>query len=298
MDTFSRGLDEEFVKALNHEYEKDGSWWKGFVDDTQLFIALRHNRVNVYYRGCSLLDLEWEKNKDIIGRVHYKYLLRPRLKNRNDDEYVNVRDGRVCFPVKIKDLFVENLTGIQALKQATEPYAKQEKIGVHHVVLSNCVLDVEIAFGGRSRKRIDFSVLQKAEKSVNIVFFEAKHFDSRELRARIEPKVIGQIGDYADLLRRNRKAIIDSYRRVCCNLWNLNGIDKRHPERHELLREVVDGSRQLRIDEEPRLAVFGFDEDQRVGKKWRYHREKLKSRLKSKVYFRGSVSRGWPSLLK
>ena len=42
MDTFSRGLEEGFVEALNHEYERDGSWWKGFVDDKELFLAMRY----------------------------------------------------------------------------------------------------------------------------------------------------------------------------------------------------------------------------------------------------------------
>lgn len=45
--TFSRGLDDDFVEALNHEYERGGSWWKGFVDDKELFLAIRRNCVNV-----------------------------------------------------------------------------------------------------------------------------------------------------------------------------------------------------------------------------------------------------------
>ena len=296
MNTFSRGLEEDFVEALNREYEKDGSWWKGFVDDKELFLAIRDNCVNIYYRGCSLLKLEW-KNGVIIGRIHYKYLLRPRLTIGH--EYIDVRDGRVDFPVKAKDFFTEDLTDIDGLKRAAKPYAELEKIGVHNIVLLNWnILDVEIAFGERkgeganpSAPRADFSILRKTEKGANIVFFEAKHFGKSKgtLRAKgdTKPKVICQIERYAGLLRRNRKAIIDSYRRVCCNLLNLNGIDKRNPERHKLLHGVVDGSRQLHIDEEPELVVFGFDADQRDGENWRCHREKLKSQLESKVYFVG-----------
>lgn len=293
MSVLNRGLDDDFVEALNREYERGGSWWKGFVDDKELFLAIRRNYVNVYYRGCSLLKLKW--NGAILGETHYKYLLRPKLTNGHG-AYLDVRDGRVDFPVKkVGDFFVEDLIGINDLKQAAKPYAETEKIGVHEIVSRNWnVLDVEIAFGesaNLSAPRADFAVLRKTEKGENIVFFEAKHFGKSKgaLRAEgdAEPKVIGQIGRYADLLRRNRKTIIDSYRRVCCNLWNMSGVNERNPERHKLLHGIVDGSIQLHVDEEPELVVFGFDADQRDGKNWGAHREKLKSQLGSRVHFVG-----------
>ena len=281
MDTFSRGLEEGFVEALNREYDKDGSWWKGFVDDKDLFLAIRDNYVNVYYRGCSLLKLTWQSGS-IIGEIHYKYLLRPKLTGH---EYIDVRDGKVS--AKVRRFFVEDLTDIEGLKRAAKLYTELEKIGVHDIVLSNFnVLDVEIAFGG-SRKRIDFSILRKMGNDVNIVFFEAKHFGKSKgtLRAtgNAKPEVIHQIERYTDLLRKNRDAIIGSYRRVCCNLLKLNGVDKRNPECHKMLDGVVDGSRQLDIDAEPQLVVFGFYNDQKMGKIWHPHREKLKSQLGERV---------------
>ena len=285
MDAFNRGLEKEFVDALNHEYERDGSWWKGFVDDRELFLAVRDNYLNIYYRGCSLLKLAW-KNRAILGEIHYKYLLRPKLTIGR--EYVDVKDGKV--PVKeAKDFFINDLIDIDGLKQAAKPYAELEKIGVHDIVLSNNVLDVEIAFGG-SGKRIDFSILRKTGNGGSITFFEAKHFSNQALRARdAKPDVVDQIEHYTHLLRRNREALIGSYRRVCCNLWNLNGVRERNPERHEMLCGVVDGSRQLDIDVEPQLVVFGFDNDQKMGKSWYPHREKIKSQLGSnKVHFVGN----------
>ena len=298
MDTFSRGLEEGFVEALNREYEKDGSWWKGFVDDKELFLAIRDNYVNVYYHGCSILKLAWQ-NGVILGEIHYKYLLRPKLTIGH--EYIDVRDGKIDFPGKVNNFFIEDLIDIDNLKRAAKPYAGSEKIGVHDIVLSNYnVLDVEIAFGRSEREgasRIDLSILERIGEKINIVFFEAKHFDSKELRVMgdAKPKVIHQIERYADFLRKNRDTIIDSYRRVCCNLRNLNGIDKRNPERHEILDGVVDGSILLHIDEEPELVIFGFDADQRGGKSWHPHREKIKSQLGSKVHFVGSVKR-WSGL--
>ena len=91
MSTFNRGLDDAFVEALNQEYDK-GGWWRRFVYDQDVFLAIRENYMNAYYRGCSLLKIEF-KDRAIVGKIHYKYLLRPSTPN----EYVKVEDGRASL---------------------------------------------------------------------------------------------------------------------------------------------------------------------------------------------------------
>ena len=54
--SFNRGLKDEFVEALNREYEKDGGWWKKIVDDPELFIGIREDYLNIYFHGSSLLS--------------------------------------------------------------------------------------------------------------------------------------------------------------------------------------------------------------------------------------------------
>ena len=87
--TFSRGLQVEFVEALNELYDQPGSWWRRLVDDQGLFLAVRDNYVNVYWLGCSLLRLKPQEG-GVFGEVHYKYLLRPRL---TTSEYIKIVDG-------------------------------------------------------------------------------------------------------------------------------------------------------------------------------------------------------------
>ena len=80
LNPFRRGLCQDFVNRLNEMYKESGSWWRKFVDDQELFLAIRDDIVNVHFRGNSLLKLRWEKG-DIIGEIHYKYLLKPRTKS-------------------------------------------------------------------------------------------------------------------------------------------------------------------------------------------------------------------------
>ena len=292
--TFSRGLQVEFVEALNELYDQPDSWWRSLVDDRGLFLAVRDNYVNVYWLGCSLLRLKPQAG-GVFGEVHYKYLLRPRL---TTSEYIKVVDGRPEPLPTVEEVFTQSLAEIDALKTAAGPYAGAEKAGVHDVVLSNWnVVDIEIAFATGSNDetessapRVDFAALQRRNHHVEIVFFEAKDFTNRELRRRGDaaPEVIGQIETYSRLLCDRHHEIVDSYRRVCGNLLRLRGLDERHAERHEMLKGIADGSTPLKVNVEPRLVVFGFDADQRDGKNWRTHRDKLMDQLGDRVIFRGS----------
>ena len=65
------------------------------------------------------------------------------------------------------------------------------------------------------------------------------------------------------------------------------GGSQRHPDRHAMLEGIEDGSRTLLVDENPVLIVFGFDEDQKNGDKWRPHRKKLKTLLDGRVHLKG-----------
>ena len=293
MSTFDRGLDCEFIDALNREYRKDG-WWRSLVDDPELFIAIRKNYLNVYYRGCSLVKLDW-KSGEIIGEVHYKYLLRP----FTPKEYVNIRNGNITLDSR-ESLFVGSLRDIEDIKKAAAPYAGQEKIGVHNILAANPnVIDVEIAFGSSEdnplASRIDFAALQPLDDNngVKLVFFEAKHFDNREaLRAsdELKPNVVKQIERYSSLIIERWDDIIRSYCQVCSNLTNLQGMTERYPK--SLLKRVIDAPTKMAIDEIPVLIVFGFDSDQRDGKNWGYHRDKLKAHLgKNKVQFKGDADK-------
>ena len=293
--TFRRGIERGFVEALNALYDQPESWWRKLVDDKELFLAIREDSVNVYHRGCSLLRLRPQaEGVGVVGKIHYKYLLRPHL---TASEYVEVVEGTVSLP-KVEEAFTKSISETEALKKASEPYAGPEQAGVHDVVLANWnIVDVEIAFptdsadeSKSSAPRVDFAALREGDRDIELVFFEAKHFTNSELRKRGDdaPDVIGQIEKYSDLLREQHDQIADTYLRVCCNLLNLRGFDERHPQRHELLKSIVNGSKPLKVNTEPRLVVFGFDADQRAGKKWKRHRDKLKNRLGKRVLCRGS----------
>ena len=225
-------------------------------------------------------------------KTHYKYLLKPSL---TGSDYIKIVDGQPESQ-QLEDMFTKNLADTDDLKKAAKRYAGDEKTGVHNIVLANSnVVDLEIAISSdeedKSAPRIDFAALKKTDRGYEIVFFEAKDFSNGDLRASggADPKVIGQIERYKNLLDNNCDAISKRYRRVCRNLFDLRGLAERHPDRHEILKGIADGSTPLTVNDAPRLIVFGFDEAQRVGKDWKYHLDKLKDKLgKDRVLLRGN----------
>ena len=295
--TFDRGLDDDFVDALNREYGK-GGWWRTMVDDKDLFVAIRDNKVNAYYRGCSLAEVRMESGA-VVGRTHYKYLLRPSV---DDDPYVRFEDAAYVWRDDPRGLFVESPAKVEALKGAAKPHAEPEDIGVYEIIKSNPnVLDVEIGFGLRGTPesdpyapRVDFATLWPSDGGGRVIFYEAKRFANRkDLRARKDrtPSAVSQIRKYEGLLEANRAKVAQRYERVCRNLMALHGMSERHPDRHEMLRSIA--GKPLAIDELPRLVVFGFDNDQRSGQAWVPHRKRLIDMLDRKRVLLRGASKGF-----
>ena len=282
-DAFKRGLSPEFVDALNEKYEDTGGWWRNLVDDKDTFVAIRDNYLNVYYRGNSLLKLDWnQRDKSMTGQVHYKYLLRPSI---GGSEYVKVNEkGGVTMPDE--PMFSTEIGAVLALKKASQVYAGDEKDGVHRIALNkkHNVVDVEVAFRV-SGLRVDLAALQETGDIPKLVFYEAKHFSNKELRAEEgrEPKVVGQLRRYSGLLNESKDLLEASYQQVCNNLRTLHGIEGTHPKRNAVFDRVFERGR-LCVSTEPRLVVFGFDQDQRNGA-WKRHCERLKEQ--------GCRIRGW-----
>jgi hypothetical protein len=291
MTKFRKGLSEKFVAALNTEYDQ-GNWWRSIMSDRDLYLGIRDDSLNVYYKGNSLLRLRLA-GEVLQAEVHYKYLLHPEAK----PTYIEFTGGRRAGRLG-DDLFL-NALDPAFLKLASTWYAREEKQAVHEILRSNPnIVDVEIALAGgregsdrQSAKRIDFAAIQPRDNGLQLVFFEAKHFANLELRASGEaiPSVIRQIRGYEKLLSDHQADIEKTYRIVCENLCKLHGVRE---EVKALAERVVSGT-PFSVNLLPRLVIFGFDDDQKNGKVWSVHRAKLEDGTNGlgagRVLLRGSA---------
>ena len=280
-ETFNRGLNDDFITLLNAEYEK-GTWWRNLVDDAETFVAIREDYLNVYYRGCSLLKLDYDK-QGLFGHTDYKYLVPPGeqpklVKSRP----IKVVDGKPANDeLDLVDALSDTPDQLRHLKNMATRYVKAEKSGVHdliHGARKALALDIEIAFPGAG-SQIDLAALHESDNLIFIRFYEAKHFSRgrKAIRAAAErkPTVLLQMDNYGKQLTERTVQIRKSYRTVCHNLSQIRGLDKRHPERHSILQRIVDEPAQPHIDIEPCLLIVDFNEEQRNDPIWKRHEEKL-----------------------
>lgn len=255
MSKVNRSICTDFVAALNHEY-KSGSWWKKLIDDSSLFLGIRDEYVDVYFKGGRVLSLEYV-NGELLGSTHFKYLVNLSRADTTN-EYVKFKNGSFDW-VGLKYPYrniAENLAGI---KKSMEPYQGEEKKGVHRIIMHNTnVVDTEIQFPGENR-RVDFAALQKADNRIRLIFFEAKSYSNSEIRHPVKrPKVLDQIQAYERIIMKRRNEIADSYRQVAENITCLMGWNKR---RSDTFADAA--ANGLEVDPEVRLVIFNFKEPQK-----------------------------------
>ncbi|MGD0218246.1 MAG: hypothetical protein ABSC45_12165 [Desulfobaccales bacterium] len=304
MAKFQKGLNDEFIRLLNEAYNK-GGWWRDLLNDSDLHIGIRNNYLNVYYQGNSLVLIRYD-SKGLLGHTHYKYLLHPR-KNRKP---IISAEGNI---ENLKGVFIDHLDkeNLELMKKASSVYAGEEKKGIQWILKSNPnIIDMEIALtqeaekqeaegieefeesGGPAAQRLDFAALQKITNGVELVFFEAKTFSNKELRAKEEkePKVVKQIKKYQKLIEKYLVTgdIVESYRRVCENFVDLLGIPD---EKKKIAQKVVQEGVSFNISTRPRLVIFGFDKDQKIGDVFKVHQKKLEQKEmlgKNRILLKGS----------
>jgi hypothetical protein len=280
MTTFRRGLSDPFVTALNVHYRSRG-WLAAAFDDDELFVALRDEYLNVYYQGQSLARVTLQGGA-LVAETHYKYLLRDDVQ----PEYVRLTGGAFAPPAAP---VLHSVADWSALKRAARAWVGEEKRGVERILRANPnVLDVEVAISDDSRAdRIDLLALRDEGAGAELVFVEAKTFANPELRAapgRPVP-VLEQIGRYTTLLVKYEADLRRSYLRVSENLLALDGaaLARRHPA----ARTALTAGSALRVSSEPRLAIYGFDQDQKDGAVWAGHRVRLEQVLGKRLLLRG-----------
>ncbi|MGF6599670.1 hypothetical protein P3T23_004398 [Paraburkholderia sp. GAS448] len=293
---FRRAMSPQLKAALTSDNVP--AWWRAMVSDPELFVAPRDGYLNVYYKGNSLVRLIASSDGQLVGEVHYKYLLRPELANAY---WKMTHDGKLgngdVSNLRLSDFF-HDLNDLASLKRASKNFSGVEKSGIAKILARNPnVIDLEVAFGtppdGGEEKskipRIDLIAAHRHEDGVALAFYEAKDYGNVELRSS-EPKdvpVLNQMRKYEEEISRRRVEIAEAYRNHCQDLLEIlpvsntshKGGGDSFSARRELLEFVAYHPEKLYIALQPRLLVFGFDQAQKTHAGWKIHLERLEGGL-------------------
>jgi len=299
MSAFKRGLSDTFINRLTEEANKN-SWWTDVLNDRQLFIAVRNQYLNVYWRGQSLFKVVSQQS-GLKATMHPKFLIDPELHREVSLVNKKFEVGKLVENGIIREY--EGPETLEKMKRAARLFCGPEDTGCHEIILHNShLIDREIGFsdivtapGGGSDKEtnlIDLLTLELEGEAVKLVFWEAKHFSNPELRplGPIVP-VCEQIKRYKQCVNRHREEIEACCRRVAQNLVELGKMGWKR-QLSPLVKEVAEG-RPLtlgRDEEEPKvgLVIFDFTSLERDAGNWQTHLARLKSEIKH-VIARGKV---------
>jgi hypothetical protein len=290
---FKKGLSVNFMAALAELAQKPG-WWRDVLADGSLIIGIRDECFDVYWNGQSLFNADFQGGRVNVN-THVKYLLDP---DRSDRVALNENDA---FDV-VSTPMLENYASdtLSKLKRAADLFSGMEKQGVHAIAKANeNIVDVEIMLDAkdldteRVQPRIDIAAFEQRSDGVELVFWEAKLFANKELRAAGPAPVVKQIKEYQQVLQARQLDVLSSYRRVAKNLVAIAQMSG--------VRVVGSAIRAVAGGEEPRmsstanvgLVIFGFDADQKaVGGIGHKHFEKLKAELGEKMLRASGVADG------
>jgi hypothetical protein len=297
-----RKIDPGFIDALEKlATSLEPNWWQDVLADNDLFIAVRRNSLNVYYRGASIFRIDWNGSR-VTPSTHAKYLV------RQAQTYVPLLDGQFLHPAST--LTWDRYEGVETLRQMMRsalPFAGPEKSGLHPLLVGDpAIIDTEIALsrevmeeGDTQRQdRLDAAVIRNTVAGLEIVFCEAKHFTNPALRANGGnlPAVFKQIEDYEKALGRYAQSLANGYVEVAKAFVRINkmrGLVRNGdaPKLHEAIRLIAENGIPPVIDTKPHLLIFGFDKAQRDDPAWKAHLKRLEDRLIGRVRAIGNPTR-------
>ena len=295
--TAKQFLDTAFLDALEQlaKDESGPNWWRDVLTHPDLVLAVRHNYLNVYCRGASIFRIEW-KDCQVMPFTHIKYLM------RNLQSYVPLENGHFQLPASPRYSEYDGPKTLNGIVAASKKFAGAEKSGLHPMLVGNGdVIDVEIALsllktGAEDDENIEQSEDQQAAKqkqvrldaaiavsgsdgTPTIRFYEAKDFSNPALRAKDVklPPVIEQIEDYEKALQHHEKTLSARYVEVARALMRLSAMRGKETKGH-VIRRIAEGF-PPKIENKPRLIIYGFDNAQKNDENWKIHLKKLEEKL-------------------
>ena len=205
-------FDLNINAPLFTELSKLPEWWKRILNDKTLYVNIRKgNRINVYYRGASVMELSINRDKSIKGKIHSKYIL-----------FQETQTDKNSYRKDISpETIVENLPSIKnaiiANQATSNPEGLSEKAiqGIMYVEGKYIDTEFEYVHPNRLITRIDLTTINDDGM---IEFVEVKRIsDSRLLKKDISLKneeIRKQIDDYNSFIKGHKDEIIQYYKQL------------------------------------------------------------------------------------
>lgn len=218
-DYFKLDADAYLFRYLSKENNVE--WWQKILNDEELYVNIRkNNRINVYFRGASVMELSWTRENIVRASIHKEYIsLRNGLLG-SDDYFKTFQPEEI---VKRIDEIKQNIINY---KQPNNPEGASEKTIQGLMYVKGGYIDTEFEFvremPNRLITRIDFTTITPEGL---IEFVELKRIsDNRLLKKDTNLKkeeIRTQIRDYNDFIAKHKEDIANYYKQIQIVMRNI-----------------------------------------------------------------------------
>ena len=179
-------------------------WWKSLLNDKDLYINIRkENRINVYYRGASIMSLSYKDHK-IDAEIHNYYL----GVNKGEPDYGNKHyspDEIIQQLPLIKSRVESNKKNIACLpghEKNGKNYSSEKYVQSQMYLADSHYIDTEFALQLDDRTNIRIDLVQVADNG-EIAFQELKLIDDNRLKSSGGqiPEIQDQMSNYDKFLK-------------------------------------------------------------------------------------------------
>lgn len=290
MALFNRELSSEALDELKRSTKEGNDWWPDLLahwapsgSSGDLRLAIRNGYMNFYSNGQSIAKITFGPNGAPTLSIHHKYVIEPK-------------------PQGQKQLKLQSRQGLDTSGELTawggramlrrwirnsKDHRGFEKPQIEALVASSPkVIDLEMglpAFGDRKTAlRMDIVALERREREIRIVFWEAKMIGDGRLRSKgPEPEVFKQIDAYKGYLATegHKERVVKAYRRNCQLLQHMaREVSNDRPDLDPIIIEAAGDGSNLVVDENPRLIIFDTVK-KRDENAWQEHLKVLRDRV-------------------
>lgn len=220
-------------------------WWRNLLEDNDLYCNIRkNNRINVYYRGASIMSLSL-KDKKVEAEIHNYYLgYEKNLCDKLNIYYGNVKlepEEIVCRIPTIKkrvEANKKNIACVDGDKKGGINYSSEKFIQSQMYHDEKSYIDTEFALCLDDGTEIRIDLVRLSEDG-KICFEELKMIDDPRLKpsGKKHAEILSQMSNYDKFLKEAEKImgansepiIVEYYRKVLHILKNI-GISRTEVE--------------------------------------------------------------------
>ena len=227
-------------------------WWRELIEDNELYCNIRkNNRINIYYRGASIMSLSCKDDK-IEAEIHNYYLgFEKDLCDKLNIKYGNVKcrpEEIICMLPSIKKRVEANKKNIACFEGDEingKNFSSEKFIQSQMYINDKSYIDTEFALRLDDGTDIRIDLVKLSEKG-EVCFEELKLIDD----GRLKPSR----GKRAEILTQ-----MDSYERFLTEAAKLKGSNGEHiiVEYYTKVLQIMDKIGVLRVNLKP-LSVRNY----------------------------------------